>query len=117
MPTQAIEASAQSLSQLAQGHRGKGELFGRVGGISRQPGNPHHAGIQIVEGLEGRVIDGPVVGHAVEGFHAKVRGVKPRKMRRIENRAAPHGIEVRDLDGRVAVVDRVVFAPPPPIGA
>ena len=53
-------------------------LVGRIGGIAGQAGHAHHAVVLGEVRLQRRVIDRPVIGHAVQRTHAEIRRVHPR---------------------------------------
>ena len=77
------------------------------------PGHAHHAVVEVEEGLERGVVDGPVVGHAVEAPHAKVRGAEAREVGAPVDRAPAHGAVHQRRDRRPRVVDRIVLGQPP----
>ena len=57
------------------------------------------------------------LGHAIQRAHAKVRGVKPRKMRRIHDGRAANAVEVHNLDRRVVVINGIILGPGANVGA
>ena len=88
----------------------------RIGRIARDPGHAHHAVVEIEEGLERRVVDGPVIRHAVEAPHAKVGGAQAWEMRAPVDRAPAHGVVHQRRDRRGRVVDRVILGEPAHVG-
>ena len=117
VPAQLVQPLRQSRAGLAQRHRRHQGGFRRIGRVARQSGDAHHAIVQCIEGLEGLILDRPVVGHAIECAHLEVRRVKARKVPGIQHGAAAHAIEVGDLDRRASVIDRIVPGARAPVGA
>ncbi len=108
VPAERVHRTAPHRARLAQRQRRHDRVLGRVGGIPRQSRDPHHPVVQRVVRLEGRIVDRPVLGHAVERANPEVRRVHAREVSRIEDRAPAHTVEVRDLDRRGVFVDRIV---------
>ena len=88
----------------------------RVRGVAGDAGHAHHPVVQIEVGLERRIVDRPVVGHAVETPHAEVRGAEARKVRAPVDRAAAHRVVHQRRDRRPRVVDRIVLGEPSHVG-
>jgi hypothetical protein len=88
----------------------------RIGGIAGEAGHAHHAVVLGEVGLERPVVDGPVVGHAVQRPRAKIARVHAREMRGVDHRAAANAIEVGDLHWRIVVVDGIIRVPSAPVG-
>ena len=96
-----------------------GVCRGDFGGYAGSPviaGYAHHPVVQVEEGLERGVVDRPVVGHAVETPHAKVRGAEAREVRAPVDRAPAHRVVHQRRDRRRRVVDRIVLGEPPHVG-
>jgi hypothetical protein len=93
VPAEPIEAPCQGLAQLAEGDRRERDLLVGVGGIARQPRDPHHARVEIVVGREARVVERPVVRDTIERTHPEVRRPEAREVRGVEDGAAPDGRE------------------------
>ena len=96
---------------LAQRQRRHRRFVRRIGGIARKARDARHAIVLGKERLQRRVIDRPVVGHAVQRADAEVGGVQARIMRRVHHGRAADRVEVHHLDRRVVVVDRIVARP------
>ena len=89
-------------------HRRLGQWRERVPG---QPGYPHHAVVLGKERRQRVVVDRPVVGDAVERFHAKIGRMQPRPVRGVHHGRAADAVEIHHLDRRIVVVDRIVLGP------
>ena len=79
VPAELVEAAGDGLADAAEGQRRQGRLLGRIGRISGEAGDAHHAVVLGEVGLQGVVVHGPVVGHAVQGFHSKIRWMQAWK--------------------------------------
>ena len=81
VPAEPVEAARQR-----HGRRGRSAAAAstrrlrRVGRIAGEARRAHHAVIQVVERLQRRVVDRPVVGDAIERSHPEVGGVEARRM-------------------------------------
>ncbi len=117
VPAEFVEALRERFTELAERDRRQRRLLGRIGGIAREARHAHHLCVHVVEGFEGRVVDRPIVGDAIEALHPEIRRMEAREVCGVQDRAAADRVEVRDLDGRLVVVDRVVVAPPATIRA
>ena len=95
----------------AQRQRGHRRLVCRIGGIARQSRDARHAVVLGKKRFHRRIVDRPVVGHAVQRVDAEVGGMQARIMRCVHHRRTADRIEVHDLDRRVVVVDRIVAWP------
>ena len=113
VPAQPVEAARHRLAEAPQRHRRQRRLVRRIGRIARQAGNAHVVVVDGVPGLEGRIADRPVVGHAVEAADPEVGRMQPREVRGVQDRPATDPVEVQDRDRRMLVVDRIVFRAPP----
>src|SRR5205823_13061165 len=65
--------------------------------------------VQVEVRLEHRVVDRPIVGHAVEALHPKVRGPEPREVRAPVDRAPADRVVHERRDHGGLVVDRIVL--------
>ena len=108
VPAELVQPARQRRTGLAQRQRRHHRFVRRIGGIAGQAGHAHHPVVLGVERLQGRVVDRPVIGDAVQRAHAKVRRMEAREVTRVQHRAAADAVEVGDLDRRVVVVDRIV---------
>jgi hypothetical protein len=117
VPTELVEPARERRTRLAQRQRRHHRFMRRIGRIARQTRHAHHPVVLGVERLQRLVVDRPVIGDAVQRAHAEVRWVEPREVTRIQYCAAADTVEVRDLDRRVGVVDRIVGVPGPSVRA
>ena len=111
VPAEPIHRLGQHRAGAAERERRHRRISRRYAGIAGEAGDPHHSVILLEEPHQGVVIDGPVVGHAIQAAHAKVGRMQSRKMRRVHHGAAAHAVEVDNLDRRVVIVDRVILGP------
>ncbi len=108
MPAKLVKPARQRRTRLAQRERRHHRFMRRIGGIAGQAGYAHHPVVLGVERLQGRVVDRPVIGDAVQRARAKIRRMEPREVTRVQHRAAADAVEVGDLDRRIGVIDRIV---------
>ena len=108
VPPQLVQPARQRRAGFAQRQRRHHRFMRRIGRIARQAGHAHHAIVLIVERLQRRVVDRPVVGHAVQRAHAKIRWMEAGEMAGVQNGAAADSVEIGYLDRRVVPVDRIV---------
>ena len=109
MPAEPVEAARHASRRSGRAASGgNGRLVRRIGRVAGQAGDAHHPVVLRVVRFERRVVDRPVLGDAVQRLDAEVRGMQAREMRRVQDGAAAHAVEVGDLDRRVVLVDRVV---------
>ena len=117
VPAQLVHRLRDLRAGLAQRQRRHRRLVRRIGGIAGEAGDARHAIVLGEERLQRRIIDRPVIGHAVQRADAEVGRVQARIMRRVHHGRAADGVEVHHLDRRVVVVDRIVAGPLPDIRA
>ena len=108
MPAEFVEASCDSLADQTHRKRRQRRLFRGIHGVPRQTGDTHHPIILSEVRFQRVVVDRPVVGNAIEGFHFEVGGMQARKVSRVEDGAAADPIEVDHRHRRVFIVDGVV---------
>ena len=111
VPAELVHRLRDLRAGLAQRQRRHRRLVRRIGGIAGEPGDAGHAVVLGEERLQRRIIDRPVIGHAIQRADAEVGGVQARIMRRVHHGRAADGVEVHHLDRRVVVVDRIVARP------
>ena len=115
VPAELVETASNGLPQHAQGQRRSGT--GRPGRVRRVPGKPGHAHlavVQVIVRLQVFVADWPIVRHAVERFHSKVRRMHAREVPRPVDRASSHRVEHQDVR-RIGAgrYDGIVLGEPP----
>ena len=96
--------------------RRQGGLLRRIHRITRQSRHAHHAVVLCEVGLQGVVVNRPVVRDAVQGLDLEIRRVQSREMRGVKDGAAADAIEVDHGNVRIAVVDRIVRIQPADVG-
>ncbi len=116
MPAQPVEAARKRHGGAAHRQRRHDLRLRWVGRIAGQTRSAHHAVIQVVERCQRRVVDRPVIGHAIQRSHPEVGGVESWRVGTIQHGAAAHRVEVCDLNRRVVLVDRVVSQAPAAVG-
>ena len=117
VPAELLKASDHGVAKRAK--RNRRYLPERLGRIRRVTGNTGHADhpvVEVVERLELRIGQGPVVGHAIERAHPEVGGVKTREVGTPVDGAAAHGVIHQRGDGRCRVVHRIVRRQAPEVG-
>ncbi len=107
----------ESRAALAERQRRHGRLLRRISRISGEARNAGHAVVFREERFEGRVVDRPVIGHAVERSYPEIRRMQPGIVPGIHDGAAADAVEIHHLDRRVVVVDRIVRRPRPAVRA
>jgi hypothetical protein len=117
VPAEPVESARQALGARArrQGRHGPRAAW-RVSGVARDARDAHDAVVLVVEGFERRIVEGPIIGHAVQAAYAEVRGAEAREMRAPFDRAAADAVEHERLDRRVRIRDRVIGRRAPRIG-
>ncbi len=94
-----LEAAGEDVARGAQREWREGGLVLGVGWVPGEAGDAHHLVVEGVEGLEGLVGDGPVVGDAVVGADSEVAGREPGVVGGPEDGAAADGVEHQGLMG------------------
>ena len=117
VPAEAVHGLGIAGAGLAEGQWRHGRLVRRVGRIAGQAGHAGHAVVLGKKRLQGRIIDRPVVGDAIQRLHPEIGWVHARIMGRVHDRAAANGVEIGDLHHGVVVVDRIICVTRPPVRA
>ena len=108
MRAERVHCPAEPRARFAERQRRHRRLVERIGGISGQPRDAHHAVVLGEERLQRGIVDRPVVGDAVERLDLEVGWVHARIMRGVDDGAAADAVEIDHLDRRIGVVDRIV---------
>ena len=108
VPAELVHRLAEPRAGFAERQWRHRRLMRRIGRIAGKPRDAHHAVVLGEVRRQRGVVERPVVGDAIERAHAKIGGVKAREVRGVQNGAAADGVELRHLDRRVGVVDRIV---------
>ena len=93
VPAECVERMGEAGAGFAEAEGGHGRGVGGVGGIAGEAGDAHHAVVFGEEGFEGRVVDGPVIGDAIEGFDAEIGRVEAGVVGGVEDGGAADGCE------------------------
>jgi hypothetical protein len=110
VPAQPLEAAGDGRAERVERDRRRlAQRLRRIGRVTGDPGHPHHAIVQVEVRLERRVVDRPVVGHAIEASHAKIRRSEAREVRAPVDRAPAHRVVHQRRDRGTLVVDRIVL--------
>ena len=110
MPAQLLQPTDVDLAGAVEAERRRlPGLAGRVSGIAAQARDPDHRVVLLVVRLQVPVGQGPVVGDAIEGVDAEVRGAKAGKVPAPVDGAAADGIEHERDNRRPVHVDGIVF--------
>ena len=83
-------------------------MLWRVHRVTRQSRHAHHTVVLREVGLQGVVVNGPVVRDAVQRLDLKIRRVQPRKVRGVKDGAATDAIEINYGNVRFAVVEWII---------
>ncbi len=116
VPAQLVHRLAEPRAGFAERQWRHRRLMRRIGRITRETRDTHHAVVLGEVRLQRGVVDRPVVGDAVQRAHLEVRGVHAREMRRVHDGAAADAVEIHHLDRRIGVVDRIIGGPRPAVG-